>query len=426
MKRYIYILLVLALLLCACAPAGDPSIDGTTEPSTSQIIEPTGTGPTSPEDTFVLVQHKTGATYDGIDTTDMKDGALYAIENGKVSLITTDPTLWCFSDQHIYYCNEASPGNVWRRDRKSGVRGVCFQIDKNYVPNHSIVHIQFQEKLLIKVENNVTFYAPEKTLYTYTYIYTSEDGMTMVDMTPLVQAHQIDSFTYASSSTAFPEVSAHISDEDLGTTIYWTGKIDGRESTFYSFVDRGECWDAANWEQVGYPQPTNLGWTHKQDGRLYYIDGITEQWHLVFDGPVIDRANSYNMVFFVKEAEPTKIYAAPISDLTQHRVVYESQIGAINYLFNETHQIWADVLQFVEGNKRFVWLDLTTSETEVLMEQYYLEKAYLEGFRYGFISPADSWQEYLRIYFYGKLNEGEPIKQYLYYIETGKIEETIR
>lgn len=417
---------MLVLLLCACAPASDPSIDGTTEPSISQIIEPTGTETTSPEDTFMLVQHKAGAAYDGIDTADMKDGALYAIENGKVSLITTDPTLWCFSDQHIYYCDESSPGNVWQYDRKTGESKLCFQIDKNYVPNHPIVHIQFQEKLLIKVENNVTFYAPEKTLYTYTYIYTSEDGMPMVDMTPLVEAYQIDSFTYASSSNAFPEVSAHISDEDLGATVCWTGKRNGRESTFYSFVDRGECWDSANWEQVGYPQPTNLGWTHKQDGRLYYIDGITDQWHLVFDGPVIDHTNSYNVVFFVKEAELTKIYAAPISDLTQHRVVYESTVGAINDMWSSKSLFWKDELQFVEGNKRFVWLDLAKGETEVLMEQYYLEQANLEGFRCGFIQPIDSWQECLRIYFYGKLNEGEPLKQYVYYIESGKIEETIR
>ena len=413
MKKIVFILLMLVLLLCACAPASDPSIDGT--------AAPTGTETVAPEDTFMLVQHKAGATYDGIDTADMKDGALYAIENGKVSLIVDDPTLWCYSDQHIYYCDENRPGNVWQRDRKTGESKLCFQIDKLYVANHSIVHIQFQEKLLIKVEVYGTFYAPEKTLYTYTYIYTSEDGMTMVDMTPLVEAYQIDSFSYASSSTAFPEVSAHISDEDLGATICWTGKIDGRESTFYSFVDRGECWDAANWEQVGYPRPTNLGRTAEPDGALYYVDEITEQWHLVFDGSVIDSANSYNMVFFVKEAEPTKIYAAPISDLSQHRVVYESPIGVISFLYNDTHAFWKDVLQFVEGNRRFVWLDLAKGETEVLMEQYYLKNAFLEAYRVGFVSPADSWREFLRIRFEGMLNEGEPLEEYVYWIDTGKI-----
>ena len=417
MKKIVFILLMLVLLLCACAPAGNPSVDGTTAP--------TGTETVAPEDTFMLVQHKAGAAYDGIDTADMKDGALYAIENGKVSLIADDPTLWCYSDQHIYYCNESNPGNIWQRDRKTGESKLCFQIGKRRA-NYSIVHIQFQEKLLIKMEVSHTYYIPDKTLYTSTYIYASEDGTTMDGMTPLLTAHLIDSFSYASSSTAFPEVSAHISDEELGATICWTGKIDGRESTFYSFLDRGECWDAVTWEQVGYPQPTNLGWTHKQDGRLYYIDGITDQWHLVYDGPVIDCAESYNVVFFVKEAEPTKIYAAPISDLSQHRVVYESPIGTINYLYNDTYRCWTDVLQFVEGNKRFVWLDLAKGETEVLMEQYYFEKAFLEGHRVGFVSPSDSWQEYLRIYFYGKLSEGEPLKQYVYYIESGIIEETIR
>ena len=46
--------------------------------------------------------------------------------------------------------------------------------------------------------------------------------------------------------------------------------------------------------------------------------------------------------------------------------------------------------------------------------------------RKGSKTPVADWKEFTRIYFYGKLGEGEPMKQYLYYWETGKIEETYR
>ncbi len=417
MKKFVFILLMLALLLCACTPADNPST-GTTEPSTGQVTEPTETKTVSSEDTFMLVQHKAGATYDGIDTADMKDGALYVINNGEVTLVATNPTLWCVSDQHIYYCTEDRPSMVRRCNRRGFEDEIYFHIEQFQFRPYRIVHIQFNEELLVRLDS----YNYDKHLFSY--IATAD-----MSESEWMKAYRIDEFTYASSSTAFPEVSEHISDEDLGATIYWTGKRNGNDiesRAYYSFIDRDKCWDATTWEQVGYPQPTYPGSATQKDGSLYFKDDAAGELQLVFDGPVVDYGNTYESVVFVKEAEPTKIYAAPITDLTQHKVVYESTAGQINEIYTDTHAYWKDVLQFIEDNKRFVWLDLTKGETEIIMEQYYIEYADPAAIRDGFTIPIDSWRVYNRFYFRGRLNENEPIKEYLYYVDTGEIRETSR
>lgn len=417
MKKFLFILLTLALLLCACTPANIPGAD-TTKPSAGQITEPTGTEATTSENTFMLVQHKAGATYDGIDTANMKDGALYIINNGEVTLVATNPTVWCVSDQHIYYCTEDRPSMVRRCNRKGFEDEICFHNKQFKFRPYRIAHLQFNEELLVRLDS----YHYDKHLFSY--IATAD-----MSESEWMQAYRIDEFTYASSSTAFPEVSAHISAEDLGATIYWKGKRNGNDTEsrpYYSFIDRDECWDATTWKQVGYPQPTHPGSATKKDGSLYFKDNATEELRLVFDGPVVDYGNTYESVVFVKEAEPTKIYAAPIADLTQHRVIYESPAGQINMIYTDMNAYWKDVVQFVEDNKRFVWLDLANGEAELIMEQYYIEYADPAAIRDGFALPIDSWQAYNRFYFRGKLNEDEPIKEYLYYVDTGEIRETSR
>lgn len=412
MKKFLFILLTLALLLCACTPAGNPDAN-TTEPSAGQITEPTGKETVSSENAFMLVQHKAGATYDGIDTADMKDGALYVINGNEVGLVATNPTLWCVSDQHIYYCTEDRPSMVRRCNRRGFEDEIYFHIEQFQFRPYRIVHIQFNEELLVRLDS----YNYDKHLFSY--IATAD-----MSESEWLQAYRIDEFTYASSSTAFPEISEHISAEDLGATIYWTGKRNGNDIEsrgYYTFIDRDECWDATTWEQVVYPQPTYPGSATKKDGSLYFKDDATSELQLVFDGPVVDYGNTYESVVFVKEAEPTKIYAAPIADLTQHRVIYESPVGVINNIYTDTYIFWNDVLQFVEGNKRFVWMDLTKGETQVLMEQYYIELAFLNMCRDGFCAPTESWQDYRTIHFEGKLSEGEPLKEYTYFIDTGKV-----
>ena len=156
---------------------------------------------------------------------------------------------------------------------------------------------------------------------------------------------------------------------------------------------------------------------------LYVYDKQTEAVIPVYEGPIVDYVENDNDLYFVKLYEPTKIYAAPILNAAKHTVIYESAHGAIDSFF-----IAADVdkfknttLQFTEGSKRLVWLDLTTGKAEVMMEQYYIQ--------YGSWSPdkqldesVEKWQDYDRIYFVGKLKFDDPLEQYLYYRNTGEIE----
>ena len=59
---------------------------------------------------------------------------------------------------------------------------------------------------------------------------------------------------------------------------------------------------------------------------------------------------------------------------------------------------------------------MDTGETELGMEQYYMQSAFFE---YGI---HDTWNEHEYVLFYGKLSEDDKIKHYLYERNTGKVE----
>lgn len=150
-------------------------------------------------------------------------------------------------------------------------------------------------------------------------------------------------------------------------------------------------------------------------GCLYYLDFETNKFHFVTSDPAIDFASNETHVFFVLQSEPTKIYSAPLEDLSQHTVLYESDFGAINFFFPSVES-FRNVFQIVEGNKRMVILDIQTMETTVVMEQYYIEKASIE------LHPrAESWRDYDNIYFVGKLNADDNLTEYLYNARTREI-----
>jgi hypothetical protein len=77
------------------------------------------------------------------------------------------------------------------------------------------------------------------------------------------------------------------------------------------------------------------------------------------------------------------------------------------------------VLTLTEGSKRGVLLDLTTGEAEVFIEQYYIFDTTIED-----MMIEDGMRTYNRIWFIGKLDENNQQKDYLYYIDTGKIIES--
>lgn len=152
-------------------------------------------------------------------------------------------------------------------------------------------------------------------------------------------------------------------------------------------------------------------------GALYYLDYETAEVYLICGDTVITRSATDTHVYYVKAEEPTKIYATPKTDFSQHTVIYESAFGDIGkYLYPGTMQ-FSEALQFVEGGQRFVWLDLTTGEAEVLMEQYYIMHASID--EHGSVAH---WREYNIVYFVGKQNEDDELTEYLYYRDTGEIE----
>ena len=147
---------------------------------------------------------------------------------------------------------------------------------------------------------------------------------------------------------------------------------------------------------------------------LYWVVGSTKEYTLICDEPVIAYTGTDTHVYFVKESEPTRIYRTPIGDFTNHQLAYESTYGKISYMIVISNS--TEFLQFVADEKKFVMLDMSTGESMVLMEQYYISNAYMEGTGYG-----ETWKNW--IWFQGKPTENEPPdKQYFYYRDTGEIE----
>ena len=110
---------------------------------------------------------------------------------------------------------------------------------------------------------------------------------------------------------------------------------------------------------------------------LYWVTETTKETVLLCEEPVIDYAFNDTHIFFNRESEPTKVYAIAIGDFTTCELIYESTYGDISYM-----QIESDLqgfLQFVAEEKKFVVLDMATNESTLLMEQDYIEYAWLFG-----------------------------------------------
>ena len=148
---------------------------------------------------------------------------------------------------------------------------------------------------------------------------------------------------------------------------------------------------------------------------LYWVVISTKEYTLICDEPVIAYTTTDTHVYFVKESESTKIYRTPIGDFANHQLFYESDYGKVTYMTFISQIGW---LEFVADEKKFVSLDMTTKECTVLMEQYYIEHAYLETIPHQEELELREW-----IWFYGKPTEDAPQGDYFYYWETGEVEE---
>ena len=122
--------------------------------------------------------------------------------------------------------------------------------------------------------------------------------------------------------------------------------------------------------------------------------------------------NEDGWVYYVKTAEPTKIYRTCRADFSQHELIYESEEGPIVDVL--VYPWLENYLQFTVGNKKFIALDLYTKEEIVLMEMYYIFEASVGPGKDGEIfSNAISWS--------GKPTEDGHNFDYIYFRDTGEL-----
>ena len=439
-KTFLCTLLVL-ILLCGCTPGADPGISGATEITQPAVTQPAVTKPTEtqsvetqpqetqpPEYSYSIFCHKTGDVHGSADTSEMKDGALYAIENGKVWLVTEQVNIWHFTGKFIYYATKERPSEVIRTDRLG--RGATRVY---YGGEGAVIQLQYTDRLLL---------VRSQEMYGYAYHWIISVEFQSLERDVLMGAYRVEEFRRAPSSTEFPDIAAHISKEDWGETIWWKGKLkenDPETREYYYCVRTQEHWDAVTHQKVPGPEPFPFGYSTVYDGTvynhwgdidvsgcklgaLYYLDEYARKLHFVCEDPVIKHQTFSNIVFFVKAAEPDKIYAAPLYDLTRHTLVYQTHSGTINALCVPPLDIKNAALQITEDNKRLVWLDIATGSTEIILELYYMEIASVDDWRKNEEKPGESWQDYKRMYFVGNANEEDPIDDYWFYFETGEID----
>lgn len=147
-------------------------------------------------------------------------------------------------------------------------------------------------------------------------------------------------------------------------------------------------------------------------GHLYWIDIATLAVTAILEEPVLNRVQEGAYVYYVKAAEPTRVYRTLIGDFTQHELIHETIYGKIDHM--TIYPGIENYLQFVADNKKFVVMEFDTGEETVLMEQYYISFAYMGGTN----GTLGNW-----IWFEGKHAENDsPYEQYFYYWNTGEIE----
>ena len=149
-------------------------------------------------------------------------------------------------------------------------------------------------------------------------------------------------------------------------------------------------------------------------GYLYWLDKETHEVTLLLAELISMRAQEGSYIYYVKEAEPTKVYRMLFTDPTQHELVYESTYGNITYI--EVASDLSSLLQFVADEKKFVVYDMVSGESSVLMEQYYINCAWMYGTEDGV-----TWSEIIE--FEGKHTENDsPYTIYVYNRITGALE----
>ena len=471
MKRYAVILvLLLALVLLACQSAAQPDPTNPAQPTVDAVpsdkeqpeSDVTPTAPPMELDSELLQEyhawqeHRRGENffvfrYDGtlpervnadIDTKDMIVGYLYVFDFalGKIVPVSDGVCTEAYDYNHswgnVYYVPENEPFRVcvatYNRDL-----GEIVGVYSPYVSNGGkITALQYYG-----TDDNGKLLVCEDSRVIVSY------DMKNQDIEVLMEAYRIAEFSYSPSSLYSTTLVENTYAEELGDVICWRGKLNAQdaESTYYYIVQKDEQWGGKEWtiKEAAPLQLTGNGVTFvhigsdpKQYegvdisdcelGALYYIDKTARKLYLITEEPVITYGNNDTHIFYVPRQEPSKIYAVSVADRARRMLIYESENGSITSgLFGGAFPYSNAALQFVEDDQRFIWLDLITGEAAVLMEQFYIRYAQVDS-RSG-TAIDENGQRYLKstnvIYFMGKRNEADDLSQYLYYCDTGEIEE---
>ena len=146
-------------------------------------------------------------------------------------------------------------------------------------------------------------------------------------------------------------------------------------------------------------------------GYLYWLDKETHKVTLLLAEQISCEVAEGPYIYYVKEAEPTKIYRILIGDPAQQVLVHETTHGKIGDM--TIYPGIENYLQFVADNKKFVVFEFDTGVETVLMEQYYIGIAHIAGEN----GVLGNW-----IWFEGKHKETDnsPYNQYFYYRDTGE------
>ena len=155
-------------------------------------------------------------------------------------------------------------------------------------------------------------------------------------------------------------------------------------------------------------------------GHLYWVDKTSEEVTPILEEQTLESIEEGTYVYYVKTAEPTKIYRTPIDGFSQHEMIYESAYGKVSAMLIDTFSIREQlVLQFIADEKKFVVFELETSETTLVMEQYYIKGALFDG------RQTDTWEEQEKIFFVGKPTAEHELTTYRYYCGTGEVKEFV-
>ncbi len=223
---------------------------------------------------------------------------------------------------------------------------------------------------------------------------------------------QISASTPSSSRTVLPPPIFTTNVPSSTTTVPSTVKYEG-----YSFV-----YDA---ERRPSYIPAYVDLSGCTQGHFYWMDEGGTEVIPIIEEEIAPCYNEYwgfssghtyhnedGWVYYVKTAEPTKIYRTCRADFSRHELIYESQEGPIVDVL--IYPWLENYLQLVENNKKFIAYDLNTGEKILLMEMYYIFSASVgPGKDDKTFSNSISWS--------GKPTEDGHNFDYIYFRDTGEL-----